>query len=148
MTFQLDPRLANDCYQLAESEHSLWLLLNNSYFPWFVIVPRTQCTELYQLSQGQQQQLQQETNLLSEFAASHFDCSKLNVASIGNMVKQMHQHIIVRNESDPCWPGVVWGTSFKQGYDIAEVQEIQTKLQRFCEHKGISGLSFNKLAAK
>lgn len=142
MTFQLDQRLANDCYPLAESEHSLWLLLNNSYFPWFIVVPKTHCTELYQLAQEQQQQLQSETNLLSEFVSSHFDCAKLNVASIGNIVKQMHIHIIARNESDPCWPGVVWGTSFQQVYNIVDVQEIQKKLKLFCQRKNINEFQF------
>lgn len=142
MTFQLDPRLANDCYQLAESEHSVWLLLNNSYFPWFIVVPKTQCTELYQLTKEQQQQLQSESNLISEFVSTHFDCDKLNVASIGNIVKQMHLHIIARQESDPCWPGVVWGTTFKQYYKVAEVQEIQTRLKLFCQDKSINEFQF------
>lgn len=142
MIFQLDQRLANDCYQLAESEHSLWLLLNNRYFPWFIVVPKTQCTELYLLTEEQQQQLQSETNLMSEFVSTHFDCDKLNVASIGNIVKQMHLHIIARTESDPCWPGVVWGTSFKQAYEISEAVEIQAKLKQFCRHKGINGFQF------
>lgn len=145
MTFQLDPRLKNDCYQLAESEHSLWLLLNNCYFPWFIVVPKTQCSELYQLTKAQQQQLQSESNLISEFVSSHFDCDKLNVASIGNIVKQMHIHIIARNESDPCWPGVVWGTPFQQEYQIAEVQAIQEKLKSFCHHKNINGFQFASL---
>ena len=57
MIFQLDQRLANDCYQLAESEHSLLLLLNNRYFPWFIVVPKTQYTELYQLTKEQQELL-------------------------------------------------------------------------------------------
>ena len=142
MTFQLDRRLENDCYQLAESENSLWLLLNNSYFPWFVIVPKTEQTELYLLAKEEQEQLQLEANLISEFVNSCFDCDKLNVASIGNIVKQMHIHIIARTESDPCWPGVVWGTSFKQGYEISEVLEIQTKLKQFCQNKNINGFQF------
>lgn len=145
MTFQLDPRLKNDCYQLAESERSIWLLLNNSHFPWFIIVPKTQESELYLLTQEQQLQVQLETNLLSEFVDNTFDCSKLNVACIGNVVKQMHIHIVGRSESDPCWPGVVWGTSAKQEYKSATVAEIQTKLQLFCQHKSIKGWCFAPL---
>lgn len=145
MIFQLDQRLANDCYQLAESEHSLWLLLNNRYFPWFIVVPKTQCTELYQLTKEQQEQLQSETNLMSDFVCSHFDCDKLNVASIGNIVKQMHIHIIARTESDPCWPGVVWGTSFKQEYQRSDALEIQTKLKQFCLQKNIDKFQFAAL---
>lgn len=145
MTFQLDPRLKKDCYQLAESEHSFWLLLNNSHFPWLIIVPKVQESELYLLTQQQQAQIQFETNLLSEFIDKNFDCSKLNVASIGNIVKQMHIHIIGRSESDPCWPGVVWGTDFKPAYETAAALEIQTKLQLFCQHKSIKGIGFASL---
>jgi len=145
MTFQLDPRLDNDCYRLAESENSLWLLLNNRYFPWFVIVPKTETTELYLLAKEVQEQLQRETNLISEFVNSCFDCDKLNVASIGNIVSQMHVHIIARTESDPCWPGVVWGTKVKDLYQLQEVVDIQTKLQQFCQHKKIHGYSFTTI---
>ncbi|MFT6986584.1 MAG: diadenosine tetraphosphate (Ap4A) HIT family hydrolase [Psychromonas sp.] len=145
MTFQLDSRLQKDCYLLAESEHSLWLLLNNSYFPWFVIVPKTEQTELYLLAKEQQDLLQRDINLLSEFVHNNFDCDKLNVASIGNIVKQMHIHIIARTESDKCWPGVVWGTSFKRNYKFTEVMEIQQKLKQFCQYKSINGFQFASL---
>ncbi|WP_028862244.1 HIT family protein [Psychromonas aquimarina] len=142
MTFQLDPRLHNDCFKLAESAGSLWLLLNNSHFPWMIIVPKTQHQELYQLSGQEQTQLQAEINLISEFVNNNFECAKLNVACIGNIVKQMHVHIIARSESDPCWPGVVWGTDFKQSYNIADVFKIQAKLKQFCEDKNINDLQF------
>lgn len=145
MTFQLDPRLQNDCYQLAESDNSHFLLLNNSYFPWFIIVPKTTQTELYQLSEAQQLTLQNESNLLSEFAHTHFECDKLNVASIGNIVKQMHIHIIARTESDPCWPSVVWGAEFKRTYKLEEALQIQQKLQQFCQDKNINGYLFAPL---
>jgi len=145
MTFELDPRLANDCYKLAESEHSIWLLLNNRFFPWFIIVPKTSCTEFYQLTQEQQAQLQSEINLLSEFVDSNYKCDKLNVAIIGNIVKQMHTHIIARTEQDPCWPGVVWGTNHKQAYEIKEVLDQQIKLKQFCQVKNINEVVFASL---
>lgn len=145
MTFQLDPRLQNDCYQLAESDNSYCLLLNNSYFPWLIIVPKTEQTELYLLPEKQQQQLQKEINLISEFVNTHFICDKLNVASIGNIVKQMHIHIIARTEADPCWPGVVWGTDVKQAYQIDAVSAMQTKLQQFCVDKNRNEFHFAPL---
>jgi len=140
MTFKLDSRLQNDCYLLAESDHSLWLLLNNSYFPWFIIVPKTEQTELYMLGKVRQEQLQRDTNLLSEFVHKNFACDKLNVATIGNIVKQMHIHIIARTESDKCWPGVVWGTSCKRQYELTDVMEIQKKLKQFYQYKGLNEL--------
>jgi len=145
MTFKLDNRLNNDCFKLAETEKSLWLLLNNSHFPWFIIVPKTEVEELYLLPLELQAELQKQSSLMSEFVTSHFQCDKLNVAAIGNIVKQMHLHIIARTETDPCWPGVVWGTEFKKEYEKNKVLEIQTKLKQFCQHKIITDIEFAPL---
>jgi diadenosine tetraphosphate (Ap4A) HIT family hydrolase len=148
MTFELDPRLDNDCFKLAESEHSLWLLMNNRLFTWMVIVPKTQQTELYLLSEKEQLLLTKQSNLLSEFIQQYFDCDKLNVACIGNIVKQMHLHVIARTTSDPCWPGIVWGTSFKEPYKNEQVLKIQQQLQAFCEHKKTTEFKFLALQDK
>ncbi|WP_354622716.1 HIT family protein [Psychromonas sp. MME2] len=142
MPFTLDPRLHKDCHLMAESDRSLWLLLNNSHFPWLIIVPKTTQTELYMLTPQEQHALQQDSNLLSEFLTTHFCCDKLNVASIGNIVEQMHLHIIARTKSDLCWPGVVWGTTHKQPYKIEDVIEIQNKLKLFCQQKMITLFEF------
>lgn len=142
MSFTLDSRLQQDCYTLAESEQSIWLLLNNRHFPWLIIVPKTVHTELFQLTAQEQLHLQQESQLLSEFLTTHFACDKLNVASIGNIVTQMHVHIIARTTSDLCWPGVVWGTVHKQPYLIKDVIDIQNKLKLFCQQKVITPFEF------
>ena len=131
MAFQLSARLQQDCFVLQETDHSIWLLLNNCNFPWFIIVPKTDKEELYQLSDDEQSRLQKETNLLSEFVEQNFPCDKLNVASIGNIVRQMHIHIIARNESDLCWPGVVWGTKHAKVYEKSNVQPIKEALNQF-----------------
>lgn len=145
MDFKLDTRLENDCYKLAESEFSVWLLLNNSFFPWLIIVPKTDVEELYLLPSEKQDLLQRETNLLAEFVKNNFNCDKLNIASIGNIVKQMHIHIVARTESDPCWPGVVWGTDFKQAYTKKDLLESQMKLKQFCQDKIINNMKFAAL---
>lgn len=142
MDFTLDARLNNDCFTLAETTSSLWLLLNNSHFPWFIIVPKTELQELYLLPPELQATLQIQSSLISEFVMENFTCDKLNVAAIGNIVKQMHLHIIGRTETDPNWPGVVWGTTFKKEYEVAEVLEIQTKLQQFCQRNAIADIEF------
>ena len=145
MNFTLDSRLNNDCFTLAETEHSLWLLLNNSHFPWFIIVPKTEVEELYLLPLDLQAKLQQQSSLMSEFVATHFPCDKLNVAAIGNIVKQMHLHIIGRTETDVCWPGVVWGTNHKREYQQADVLLIQSKLKQFCQDNVINDIQFAPL---
>jgi diadenosine tetraphosphate (Ap4A) HIT family hydrolase len=143
MNFTLDARLNNDCFTLAETPTSLWLLLNNSHFPWFIIVPKTEVEELYLLPLDLQGKLQQQSALISEFVTINFACDKLNVAAIGNIVKQMHLHIIGRTETDPCWPGVVWGAEHKRDYVRSDVVVIQKKLKEFCQQKAISDLEFS-----
>lgn len=145
MIFTLDSRLNNDCFTLAETPSSVWLLLNNSHFPWFIIVPKTTVEELYLLPLDLQAKLQQQSSLMSEFIINHFACDKLNVAAIGNIVKQMHLHIIGRRESDLCWPGVVWGTEHKSNYTCVDVLDIQSKLTTFCQHKNINDIEFAPL---
>lgn len=145
MSFKLDVRLNNDCYTLAETPSTLWLLLNNSHFPWFIIVPKTEIEELYLLPLDLQATLQQQSSLMSEFIVDNFTSDKLNVAAIGNIVKQMHLHIIGRSESDPCWPGVVWGTEFKKPYEDDQVLQIQSQLKQFCNNKVVADIKFLSL---
>ena len=127
--FELDARLAGDCLILGKLDCSLLLLLNNSLLPWFILVPVTQATEIYQMHKQQQLQLLEEINLLSDFIYSEFSIEKLNVAAIGNIVKQLHVHVIGRSSSDFCWPGVVWGTDQSEPYGDAEIARIRKLLK-------------------
>lgn len=127
--FDLDARLAGDCLILGEFDFSLLLLMNNSLLPWFILVPQTQETEIYQLPREQQLQLLGEINLISDFINSEFSVEKLNVAAIGNIVKQLHVHIIGRHSSDYCWPGVVWGAEQSEPYSAAETERIKVLLK-------------------
>jgi diadenosine tetraphosphate (Ap4A) HIT family hydrolase len=127
--FELDVRLAGDCLLLGELDCSLLLLMNNALVPWFILVPVTQATEIYQMQKEQQLQLLEEINLLSDFINSEFSIEKLNVAAIGNIVKQLHVHIIGRHPSDYCWPGVVWGAEQSEPYGDAEITRIRRLLK-------------------
>jgi len=69
-------------------------------------------------------------NNISKFIKTEFKIDKLNVAAIGNIVKQLHIHIIGRAESDFCWPGVVWGADGKKKYSEKEIKEIIKKLSK------------------
>lgn len=129
--FQLDPGLRQDCLILGGWDSSLLLLLNNALVPWFIIVPRTQVTELYELSAEQQSGLQAQINSLSRFLKEQLSVDKINVAAIGNIVSQLHIHVVGRSVGDFCWPGVVWGADKKRPYDQPEVQGLRDKLQRF-----------------
>jgi len=127
--FELDARLAGDCLILGKLDCSLLLLMNNALVPWFILVPVTQATEIYQMPEEQQAQLLEEINLLSDFINSEFSIEKLNVAAIGNIVKQLHLHIVGRHSSDFCWPGVVWGAEQSEPYSDAEIKRIKESLK-------------------
>lgn len=101
----------------------------NAHFPWFILVPDTDETEFYKLAQQQQQLLLEQINKLSAFIEKHFSVDKLNVATIGNIVSQMHVHVVGRHKQDVCWPGVVWGCDQFKNYDEGEVEAIRDQLE-------------------
>ena len=126
--FQLDPRLQNDCHILTNINSSQILLMNNSLVPWIIIVPETNETELYQLEPQQKIQVYQSIDSISEFIKKYFSIEKLNVAALGNVVKQLHIHIIGRKTTDPAWPNPIWGNIGTQPYTKQTVQDIQKYL--------------------
>jgi diadenosine tetraphosphate (Ap4A) HIT family hydrolase len=127
-SFILDPRLANDCFVLGHLKTSRLLLLNNALVPWFILVPDTDVTEIYQLPHEQQLLLLDEINIISNYIKQNFVVDKLNVAAIGNIVSQMHIHLVGRRLDDFCWPGVVWGAKDKKAYQDSEVDAIKSRL--------------------
>ena len=102
--------------------------MNNSLLPWFVLVPQTSATELLDLSPSDQAALMEEINLLSAFVKDNFEISKLNIATIGNIVNQLHVHVVGRDPADYCWPNVLWGTRERRPYPSEMVREIITTL--------------------
>ena len=126
--FSLDPQLAADCHILGEMGCSLVLLMNNSLAPWFILVPRRPEVELCDLSTEDQLSVLDGVNHLSRFVKSHFKAEKLNVAAIGNVVRQLHIHVVGRNSDDFCWPGVVWGRKERKPYDAGAVEAIAASL--------------------
>ena len=131
--FKLDSRLANDCIMVSESEQFCLLLMDNSLVSWFILVPKTDKTELYLLDEALQSQIFEKINLLSKILINDFKADKLNVASIGNIVEQLHIHVVGRYQSDPYWPGVVWGGTEKQVYRAQEVKNIKFQLKSILE---------------
>lgn len=122
--FSLDPQLARDCFELAESDTSLLLLMNNVLVPWFILVPKTHETELHALDTVTQAALLKEINLLAGNVKTVFAVDKLNIAAIGNVVQQLHVHVIGRRQTDFCWPNVVWGRSEREPYTPAAITEL------------------------
>jgi len=131
--FKLDQRLKNDCFILDESENFILLLLNKALVPWFILVPKTDKTELYELDESLQQQIMSLINQISTYIKQEYLVDKLNIATIGNIVEQLHIHIIGRFKTDPYWPGVVWGRETKQPYAQKNVNIIQKQLKSILE---------------
>jgi diadenosine tetraphosphate (Ap4A) HIT family hydrolase len=130
LEFELHPQLAQDCIPLGEFPLCRLLLINDANYPWFVLVPRRAgVSEIYHLSSEDQMQLMRESCFLAENLADTFAARKMNVASLGNMVPQLHLHHIVRFENDPAWPGPVWGKLPASSYSTEQVRDLRTKLQ-------------------
>ncbi|WP_198266436.1 HIT family protein [sulfur-oxidizing endosymbiont of Gigantopelta aegis] len=127
--FTLDSRLANDCFILSESDDFLLLLMNNALVPWFILVPKVDKTELYELESSVSENIALISNKLSQLLKTDFKVDKINIAAIGNIVSQLHIHIIGRYENDAFWPGVVWGAEPKESYEESEVTKIKLQLK-------------------
>lgn len=106
----IDPRLTQGALLLGDLGLSRVLLVDNALFPWVILVPlRPQLTELLHLSQTERYQLVDEIAQVSEVMKSYFVPDKLNVATLGNQVSQLHIHVIARKITDIAWPHPVWG---------------------------------------
>lgn len=127
--FNLDSRLASDTLCMGDFALCRLLLMNDRQYPWFILVPRREeVSELFQLDSNDQQLLWQETTALAEVLKDTFSADKMNVATLGNMVSQLHMHVIVRRKSDPAWPAAVWGRYPAVPYQAEEVAAIRQKL--------------------
>lgn len=128
-TFTLHSQLAHDCFELAEFPLSKLLLCNDSAYPWFILVPKVNnITDIYQLDWQEQQQLLNESSLLSELVMQVFSGDKMNVAALGNVVKQLHVHHVVRYKNDVSWPKPIWGQQPLTPYTDIELAELKDKL--------------------
>lgn len=128
--FTLDSRLQQDCLLLGDFPLSRLLLMNDAQYPWFILVPRREeVSELFQLDAGDQRQLWQETTWLAETLKDTFAADKMNVATLGNVVSQLHMHVIVRRRDDIAWPAPVWGKHAAQPYTVEQVEALKGKLR-------------------
>jgi diadenosine tetraphosphate (Ap4A) HIT family hydrolase len=124
--FVLDPQLASDSHPVAELALSSLRLMDDANYPWLLLVPRVEgARELIDLERGQQAELLDEINRVSRLLRRLFRPYKLNVAALGNLVPQLHMHLIARYREDPAWPAPVWGRSHARPYEPeALVQRI------------------------
>jgi diadenosine tetraphosphate (Ap4A) HIT family hydrolase len=128
--FRLDPRLAADTIPVGSLGLSRVLLMNDSRFPWLILVPeREGLTELTDLAPAERGTLMEEIAAASRALRAVARPDKINVGALGNIVRQMHVHVVARREGDAAWPGPVWGAGTAIAYGPEEKALILTTLR-------------------
>jgi diadenosine tetraphosphate (Ap4A) HIT family hydrolase len=128
--WSLHPQLEQDTAALGDLPLSRLLLANDANFPWLLLVPRRLgATEIIDLDKAEQAQLMVEIDTVSRALKAVTACDKLNVAAIGNVVPQLHVHIVARRRGDPAWPKPVWGAVPARAYDPAEREPFLAALR-------------------
>jgi diadenosine tetraphosphate (Ap4A) HIT family hydrolase len=128
--FALDPRLALDSQLLAQGPLSQLRLMDDLRFPWLVLVPRLDgASEWLDLDPPLQQQLLAELDQAARALRAWRPCEKLNVGALGNIVRQLHVHLVGRSEGDAAWPGPVWGAGSPQRGSEAQRGERMVQLR-------------------
>ncbi len=129
--FELDPRLQNDTIRVGDFPLCRLLLMNDSTYPWFILVPRREGSrEIHHLAENDQLQLWKESSSLAQWMESTFNFDKMNVAALGNVVSQLHLHHVGRCTDDPTWPGPVWGQHPAKPYAADEIERIKQQAGR------------------
>ena len=130
-SFQLAPAIANSCVEIGDLALSKVLLKNNALLPWCILVPKvSNISEIYQLHQLQRHQLSDEIAVVSEVMQSHFKPLKINVGALGNIVSQLHIHVVARFETDAYWPHGIWQANMpEKPYHPDTLQELVQQLK-------------------
>jgi diadenosine tetraphosphate (Ap4A) HIT family hydrolase len=128
--FTLDSRLQEDSLVLGDLPLCRLLLSKDANYPWFILVPRrADISEVFELEDTDQQQLWVETTALAEALKDAFAADKMNVATLGNVVSQLHMHVIVRRQGDAAWPAPVWGKVPAIGYTQEQIDGIRQQVR-------------------
>jgi len=129
--FCLDSRLKNDTINIGKLQLSQALLMNDSRYPWIILVPELENVyEWTDLSKEDQATLHDESLLIQKVLKNLYDGQSLNVGKLGNIVSQFHLHHIVRFENDPAWPGPVWGHSSAVNYSPRELESRISEIKQ------------------
>jgi len=127
--FELHPDLARDGILLGSFPLCQVLLINDSAYPWFVLVPqREEIRDTIDLSEPDYESLWSESRALSVAIMKLFKGDKLNVAALGNITPQLHLHHVVRFASDAAWPGPIWGVQPLTPYSEQRIDEIRSEI--------------------
>jgi diadenosine tetraphosphate (Ap4A) HIT family hydrolase len=129
MSFTLHPTLVRDTLEVTRLPLCRVLLMKDSRFPWLILVPeRDSVREIHDLPPADRATLIEEIALASEVLSRLFRPDKLNVGALGNIVPQLHIHVVARTASDPAWPGPVWGSGAAEPYGEDELEEMRGRV--------------------
>jgi diadenosine tetraphosphate (Ap4A) HIT family hydrolase len=129
--FILDARLQADTAPVISLDMCDVLLMNDARFPWLIVVPReTGLVEISDLGEHAQQRLWHEVNRAAAALRQVAPCDKLNIGALGNIVRQLHIHVVARREGDAAWPGPVWGQGRAEPYASNKLQLQLVLLRR------------------
>jgi diadenosine tetraphosphate (Ap4A) HIT family hydrolase len=128
--WSLDPQLQRDTKAIGDLTLTRVLVMNDATYPWLVVVPRhAGAVEVIDLDGGQQVKLMDEIAVLSRVLKDVTACDKLNIAAIGNVVSQLHVHIVARRRGDAAWPRPVWGVAPPHPYPPEELEQFIARIQ-------------------
>jgi len=128
--FSLHPQLAADTFAVKSLTLCDLLLMNDSRFLWCILVPRRDgLRDLHQVAAADKSQLLDEIDRVSALLERIGDAYKMNVAALGNMVEQLHIHVIARNREDAAWPGPVWGVGSAEPYQQTQAESLIARLR-------------------
>ena len=127
--FALHPQLAQDTTPVGDLALARVLLMNDANYPWLILVPRRDgASEIVDLTDDEQAQLTRDIALASRALKAGTGCDKLNVAAIGNVVPQLHVHVVARRRDDAAWPKPVWGAVLPMPYAPAARDALIARL--------------------
>ncbi len=126
----LHDRLAADTAAVCDLPLSSVLLMNDARFPWLILVPRRAgASELFELAEKDREELMREVTKCSEVLKTVSGAAKINIGALGNLVPQLHVHIVGRNPGDAAWPGPVWGFGKAEAYAQAARDAFVARLR-------------------
>lgn len=127
--FELNERLSGDSEFVVTLGLCQLRLMDDRRWPWLILVPqRSGMEELFELKPLDQALITFETNLAAEALKKVTDATKVNVGALGNIVRQLHVHVIARRENDANWPGPVWGFGSREPYGANEKKALIDKI--------------------
>jgi diadenosine tetraphosphate (Ap4A) HIT family hydrolase len=130
-SWSLHPQLERDTASIGDLPLSRVLVINDANYPWVLLVPRrANVIELIDLNDVEQAQLMTEVNRVARALREVTECDKLNIAALGNVVPQLHVHIIARFRTDAAWPKPVWGVAPPREYSREDLHMWAQPLRR------------------